>query len=69
EIPTVGLVIVSYHSSDHIKKMFSTLGELDRSKYQVLVIVNSENDGKHDELEYDVVYSPQNIGFGQACNL
>ena len=77
--PLVSFIIVTYNNVDSIASCLLSVCTLTTCPYEISVIDNSPGDdtyrvvedfqAAHPEVNLSVQKSPENIGFGKACNL
>lgn len=63
---------VNYNSSRLVTRLFNSLKSYNLQEKQLIVINNSAEDREIHNLDNDqikIIESPDNLGFGQACNL
>jgi len=65
-------VTVNYHSSELVAKLLSSIQAQEISNYKLIIVNNSPIDRNITQLAsawVEMIDSPENIGFGRACNL
>ncbi len=71
-INVIYLLIINYYSTELIKKLISSIYDINFSNYQIIIINNSPEDQSIQSLNSDntmILNNQENLGFGKACNV
>ncbi len=73
ERPLVSVIVVTYESGELLDVLLAGLRGSDYPSIEILVVDNASLDGGpaalRDEVDVELIESPENLGYGRACNL
>jgi N-acetylglucosaminyl-diphospho-decaprenol L-rhamnosyltransferase len=65
-------ITVNYYSAELVSKLLESIRSQETCNYKLFIVNNSLSDRDIDQLaneQVEIINSPDNIGFGRACNL